>query len=473
MLFNSVEFIVFLIIVFATFWIIPREKINWRNSILLISSYFFYGWWDWRFLALIFFSSIIDFLVGYQLGYTRSKAKRKALLAFSMVINLGLLGFFKYYNFFLESFVESFRFFGQAPDISRLNIILPVGISFYTFQTMSYTIDIYRDKINPTKNLLGFLTFVSFFPQLVAGPIERASHLLPQFFQKKVFDYPYAISGTKLIVWGLFKKVVIADNAAILVNGIFSSYESQNSISLILGSLLFSFQIYCDFSGYSDIAIGVSRLFGFDLITNFKFPFLARNIGEHWKRWHISLTSWFRDYLYIPLGGNRKSPSRTYINVFVVFLVSGFWHGANWTFIVWGTLHGLFYLIYFKYGKKSDEEYSSFSMASLFKILLTFFLVSLAFVFFRSETLMDSYLYLKGIFVGSGSANFALSSSRHTLIMGITLLSCLILVAFEMYSSRKKISEIPFNPASLGVLVLLILFMGAFKNHIDFVYFQF
>lgn len=473
MLFNSVEFFLFLLLTFSIYWIIPKEKINARNWLLLIASYFFYGWWDWRFLGLIFFSSMVDFLLGYQLGFSTSESRKKTLLFLSMSINLGLLGFFKYYNFFLDNFVEAFRFFGQEPDASRLEIILPVGISFYTFQTMSYTLDIYRGKITPTKNLLGFLTFVSLFPQLVAGPIERASHLLPQFFQKKVFDYDYAISGSKLIIWGLFKKIVVADNAALLVNGIFSSYEYQSSISLILGSILFSFQIYCDFSGYSDIAIGVSRLFGFDLITNFKFPYLARNIGEHWKRWHISLTSWFRDYLYIPLGGNRKSPSRTYLNVFLVFLVSGFWHGANWTFIVWGTLHGLFYLVYFKYGKKSNDEFSSFSLKSIFQIFLTFSIASLAFIFFRSESLLDSILYLKGMILNSGSGNFATSSSRLALITGITLLSCIILMGQEVYSSKKQSSEIPFRPWSLLVVTLMIFFMGAFKNHIDFVYFQF
>ena len=343
MLFNSLEFLLFLPIVFLLYWFVFK-KITTQNILILVSSYVFYGWWDWRFLSLILISTLIDYTIGLQLRKTSNLQRRKLLLSFSLVFNLGMLGFFKYYNFFVDSWIEAWSNIGVTMHASSLNIILPVGISFYTFQTLSYTIDIYRKKLEPTKDFIAFASFVSFFPQLVAGPIERATNLLPQFYKKRTFNYDYAVSGMKLILWGLVKKVVIADSCAILVNKIFANYQDESGLALCMGAIYFAFQIYCDFSGYSDIAIGTSRLFGFKLMRNFNYPYFSRDIAEFWRRWHISLSTWFRDYLYIPLGGSRGNKWFQLRNVFAIFLVSGFWHGANWTFIVWGGLNALFFI---------------------------------------------------------------------------------------------------------------------------------
>ncbi|NRA92843.1 MAG: MBOAT family protein, partial [Psychroserpens sp.] len=321
MLFNSIDFAVFLPMVFVLYWWFAKYSLKWQNIVLLVASYIFYGWWDWRFLSLILFSTLVDYVVGMSLN-TSSGSKRKWLLFTSVGVNIGLLMFFKYYNFFVDNFVTAFSFFGATIEPSNLNIILPVGISFYTFQTLSYTIDIYRKKLQPTSDFIQFAAFVSFFPQLVAGPIERATHLLPQFKVKKIFDSNYAMSGIYLIIWGLFKKVVIADNCAFFVNQIFDG-SGFSSLELFLGAVLFGFQIYGDFSGYSDIAIGVARLFGFSLMVNFSFPYFSRDIAEFWRRWHISLSTWFRDYIYIPLGGSRGEKGFQLRNVLIVFLVSG------------------------------------------------------------------------------------------------------------------------------------------------------
>ncbi|MCB0372161.1 MAG: MBOAT family protein, partial [Muricauda sp.] len=321
MLFNSFEFAVFIPVVFIIYWFLLKKSIKLQNVFLLIASYVFYGWWDWRFLGLILFSSIVDYSIGYYLGKTDRVSTRKTLLAISLTLNLGLLGFFKYFNFFIESFNDTMRFFGNTFDVATLNIILPVGISFYTFQTLSYTIDVYNRKLEPAKDIVSFFTYVSFFPQLVAGPIERATNLLPQFYRKRVFEYDFAVSGLKLILWGLFKKIVIADNAATFANIIFSNTDNYSGSTIFLGVILFSFQIYGDFSGYSDIAIGTSRLFGFKLMRNFAFPYFSRDIAEFWRRWHISLSTWFRDYLYIPLGGSRGGQWQKIRNTFIIFVV--------------------------------------------------------------------------------------------------------------------------------------------------------
>ena len=315
-----------------------------QNALIVVASYVFYGWWDWRFLSLIIFSTLVDYWVGKQLGKTDVARKRKTLLWMSILVNLGFLGFFKYYNFFAENFVAAFTFFGADIQPNTLDIILPVGISFYTFQTMSYTIDVYRKNLKPTNDFVAFSAFVSFFPQLVAGPIERATNLLPQFYQKRKFDYAQAVDGMRQILWGLFKKVVIADNCAVYANEIFNNSADYNGSTLLLGAIFFTFQIYGDFSGYSDIAIGTARLFGFNLMQNFAFPYFSRDIAEFWRRWHISLSTWFRDYVYIPLGGSRGGTLMKVRNTFIIFIVSGFWHGANWTFIIWGALNAVYFL---------------------------------------------------------------------------------------------------------------------------------
>ena len=344
MIFNSIDFAIFLPIVFLIYWYLTNKNLKLQNLFILAASYVFYGWWDWKFLTLIVFSTLVDYTIGCLLKNEENEKKRKILLYTSLFINLSFLGFFKYYNFFVENFVEAFSLFGVKLNIETLNIILPVGISFYTFQTLSYTIDVYQRKLEPTKDLIAFASFVTFFPQLVAGPIERATDLLPQFYKKRVFDYHKAVDGLRQILWGLFKKIVIADNCAQFANIIFNNSADYSGSTLVLGAIFFAFQIYGDFSGYSDIAIGTSRLFGFELKKNFHFPYFSRDIAEFWRRWHISLNTWFRDYIYIPLGGSRGGTAMKVRNTFVIFIVSGFWHGANWTFIAWGLLNAIYFL---------------------------------------------------------------------------------------------------------------------------------
>jgi len=344
MLFNSIEFGIFLPIVFILYWFVFKKNIKARNIFLILISYVFYGWWDWRFLSLIIISSIIDYFVGIKITKSDNKKHQKLFLLLSIFVNLGFLGFFKYFNFFIDNFYDAFTILGTHFNKPSLTILLPVGISFYTFQTMSYSIDVYQRKLTPTKDIFAFFAYVSFFPQLVAGPIERAKNLLPQFYTKKTFDYPQAADGMRQILWGFFKKIVIADSAAIYVNNIFANYTDYSGSTLIIGGILFAFQIYGDFSGYSDIAIGTARLFGFNLMRNFAFPYFSRDIAEFWRRWHISLSSWFKDYVYIPLGGSRGTKAKMIRNTFIIFIVSGFWHGANWTFVIWGTLNAIYFL---------------------------------------------------------------------------------------------------------------------------------
>jgi alginate O-acetyltransferase complex protein AlgI len=344
MLFNTLDFAIFLPIVFVLYWFVTNRDLNLQNALIVASSYFFYAWWDWRFLSLILFSTFVDYFLGLKLSKEYRPSRRKALLWISILVNLGFLGFFKYFNFFLDNFISAFSFFGIEIAGNSLKIILPVGISFYTFQTLSYTIDIYRNKLEPTKDFVAFAAFVSFFPQLVAGPIERATNLLPQFYIKRAFDYERAIDGMRQILWGLFKKIVIADNCAEYANLVFNNPADYEGSTLLMGAVFFSFQIYCDFSGYSDIAIGTARLFGFTLMQNFAFPYFSRDIAEFWRRWHISLSTWFRDYLYIPLGGSRGSLWLKVRNTFIIFVISGFWHGANWTFVIWGALNAVYFV---------------------------------------------------------------------------------------------------------------------------------
>jgi len=404
MFFNSIDFAIFLPIIFILYWFVANKNLKLQNLLIVISSYVFYAWWDWRFLSLILFSTIVDYLVGIGLSKQENKGKRKILLWTSILVNLGFLGFFKYYNFFLDNFITAFSFFGTEIKGNSLNIILPVGISFYTFQTLSYTIDVYKRKLEPTKDFIAFSAFVSFFPQLVAGPIERATHLLPQFYKKRTFEYSKTVDGLRQILWGLFKKIVIADNAAQIANQIFNNSADYSGSTLVLGALFFTFQIYGDFSGYSDIAIGTARLFGFDLMRNFAFPYFSRDIAEFWRRWHISLSSWFRDYLYIPLGGSRGGTWMKVRNTFIIFIVSGFWHGANWTFIVWGALNAIYFLPLMLLNKNrvntdivSQGKYLP-SMKEFFNMFVTFSLTVLAWIFFRAENIEHAFNYLSGIF---------------------------------------------------------------------------
>lgn len=407
MLFNTVDFAVFLPIVLLLYWGVFKNSLRLQNIFIVLVSYFFYACWDWRFLGLIFLSSIVDYVIGLQFDRVISQKNRKILLGCSLVFNLGLLFTFKYFNFFIDTFSDVFSLFGTQIQTTSISIILPVGISFYTFQTLSYTLDLYNQKIKPTKNIVVFFAFVSFFPQLVAGPIERASRLLPQFSKKRKFDYSSQVDGLRLILGGLFKKMVIADNCALLANQIFDTYPTQSGSTLFAGAVFFAFQIYGDFSGYSDIAIGCSRLLGFDLMKNFHFPYLSQNMSEFWKRWHISLSSWFRDYVYIPLGGSRVSNTRLVLNIFIVFLVSGLWHGANLTFVFWGAVHALLVIpvliMHKKY--KTPAPLAPLAPVAIWRQLLnigvTFCMVVLAWVFFRAPTLTDAFTYIDIIFSSS------------------------------------------------------------------------
>ena len=407
MLFNSIEFAIYLPIIFTLYWFVANRNIKFQNILLLIASYVFYGWWDWRFLSLIIFSSLIDYFVGVQLGKTEIKHKRQALLWVSILVNIGFLGFFKYFNFFAESFADAFTLLGKHIEPTRLQIILPVGISFYTFQTLSYSIDVYKKKLKPTHDIVAFFAFVSFFPQLVAGPIERATNLLPQFYSRRIFEYDRAVDGMRQILWGLFKKIVIADNCAHYVNQIFNNHEQYSGSTLFLGAVFFAFQIYGDFSGYSDIAIGTSRLFGFNLKQNFAYPYFSRDIAEFWRRWHISLSTWFRDYLYIPLGGSRGGTWMKIRNTFIIFVVSGFWHGANWTFIIWGALNAMYFLplLLTNNNRKNINTLANDklfpSIKDFFSVILTFGLTSIAWIFFRSENLTQAFSILNKVFSNS------------------------------------------------------------------------
>ena len=343
MLFNSLSFAIFLPVVFFLYWFVTNKDYKMQNILLLVASYFFYACWDYRFLFLLIFSTVLDYFTGIKMSEAASKNKKRFWFWLSVIINLGFLGIFKYYNFFAASFAEALSHVGLHVNLWTIKVILPVGISFYTFHGLSYVIDIYNDRIKPEKNYIDYAVFVSFFPLLVAGPIERATHLLPQIKQPRRFDYTKALDGMRQILWGLFKKVVIADTCAGYANSIFANYSHYNGSTLLLGALFFTFQIYCDFSGYSDIALGTARLFGIDLLRNFAFPYFSRDIAEFWRRWHISLSTWFRDYLYIPLGGSKGGTWMKVRNTFIIFLVSGFWHGANWTFIIWGGIHALLF----------------------------------------------------------------------------------------------------------------------------------
>ncbi|MEL7064432.1 MAG: MBOAT family O-acyltransferase, partial [Bacteroidota bacterium] len=408
MLFNSFEFAFFLPTVFLLYWFVFNRNLNLQNLLLVVVSYIFYGWWDWRFLSLLLVSSVADFYLGKTMHHSTDERKRKLLLYASLTLNLGILGFFKYFNFFVDSFIEAFSMFGFELSPRTLNIILPVGISFYTFQTLSYTIDIYRKKLIPTENPISFFAFVSFFPQLVAGPIERATHLVPQFQKARQFDVKLAMDGGRQILWGFFKKVVIADSCAPIVNEIFGNHAEMDTAYLLLGAVYFAFQIYGDFSGYSDIAIGTARLFGFDLMQNFNMPYFSRDIGEFWRRWHISLSTWFRDYVYIPLGGSYGNKWTRIRNIIITFTVSGFWHGANWTFIVWGFLNGLYYLPLMlvdrqaaNKGKVVAEGKWLPNIREIGQIGVTFFFTIIAWVFFRAESISHAVSYLYRMFTNA------------------------------------------------------------------------
>ena len=397
MIFNSLNFAVFLPIVFILYWFVTAKNLKFQNILLLVSSYFFYACWDWRFLFLLIFSTLLDYYTGIKMSDAKNQNSKKFWFWLSVSVNLGFLGVFKYYNFFAASFTDALANFGLKVNPWTLKVILPVGISFYTFHGLSYVIDIYKDRIKAEKNFIDYSVFVSFFPLLVAGPIERATHLLPQIQKKRAFDYVKAVDGLRQILWGLFKKIVIADNCAEFANMIFDHHTSYSGSTMLLGAVFFAFQIYGDFSGYSDIALGTARLFGIDLLRNFAFPYFSRDIAEFWRRWHISLSSWFRDYLYIPLGGSKGGMWMKVRNTFIIFLVSGFWHGANWTFIIWGFLNALYIMpsIIFNTNRNNMDivargKYLP-SIKEFFQIVVTFGLTVFAWIFFRSDSVSEAF----------------------------------------------------------------------------------
>lgn len=480
MLFNSISFAVFLPIVFILYWLLDKKKLYFQNVLLLVASYFFYACWDWRFLFLLIFSTLLDYFTGLKMSGEENQKIKKVWFWLSIIINLGFLGIFKYYNFFAVSFAKAISQLGFHINPWTLKVILPVGISFYTFHGLSYVIDIYKGRIKAEKNFINYSVFVSFFPLLVAGPIERATHLLPQIQKKRTFNYPQAVDGLRQILWGLFKKVVIADQCAEYANSIFNSSSNFSGSTLVLGAIFFTFQIYGDFSGYSDIALGTAKLFGIELLRNFAYPYFSRDIAEFWRRWHISLSSWFKDYLYIPLGGSKGGTWMKMRNTFIIFLVSGFWHGANWTFIVWGLLNALFIMpsIVFNTNRNNIDIVAQGkylpTLKEFFSIILTFSLTVFAWIFFRSENLSHAFNYISGI---AKPSVLSVPEIRPT-----NLLFILICFIIAEWFSREKNHGLEFTtgkiikPIRIGIYVILsysVLLRLSFHQQSEFIYFQF
>ena len=482
MLFNSIQFAIFLPIVFLLYWFVfdrfiskSEHQLRLQNAFVVVASYVFYGWWDWRFLLLIAFTSFCSWGSGLLIGKAESNKKAKTWMWLNIILNLGILATFKYYDFFVTEFGQLFHI---STDGLLLKVILPVGISFYTFQALSYSIDVYRGKIEPTKDIVAFFAFISFFPQLVAGPIERATNLLPQFLKKREFDYDTAVDGMRQILWGLFKKIVVADNCAVYVDQVFSNYTNESGSTLLLAAIFFTFQIYGDFSGYSDIAIGTAKLFGIKLMRNFNVPYFSRDIAEFWRRWHISLTTWFRDYVYIPLGGSRVSKAKVIRNTFIIFLVSGLWHGANWTFIVWGAYHALLFLPLILTGK--NRKYTNQvaegrilpTLKELSQMLLTFFLAVFGWIIFRSENIRQAWEYVCRV---CNESVFTIPEAKENsaLIMNIMVLM------FVEWLQRGKPHVLDISSIKKGYLRWmvyfgLLFFLFAFGgNATNFIYFQF
>ncbi|WP_220759972.1 MBOAT family protein [Flavobacterium sp. UMI-01] len=477
MFFNSLSFAVFLPIVFLLYWFVFNKTKSSQNLLLIVASYYFYSCWDWRFLFLLLFSTFLDYYTGIRIEKSQNDKGRKFWFWLSVGVNLGLLCMFKYYNFFASSFAEFLNGFGLKASPFLLDVVLPVGISFYTFHGLSYVIDIYYKRIKAEYNFIDYSLFVSYFPLLVAGPIERATHLLPEIKVKRSFNFEQAKAGIYQLIWGLVKKVVIADTCATYANAIFDNYNGMNSLSLILGAIYFAFQIYGDFSGYSDMALGMSKLFGLELLRNFNYPYFSRDIAEFWRRWHISLSSWFRDYLYIPLGGSKGSKSKQVRNVFIIFVVSGFWHGANWTYIAWGFLNAVYFLplLLSKRNRNNLEaaplQWNLESLTTIGHIILTFLLTCVAWVFFRANTITDAYLYLKRMLSSGGFVSQYLSNERYNYELVILIL---FFVGVEWYNRFKEepISG-KYSRVKLALCLTAILALGTYSDYKEFIYFQF
>jgi alginate O-acetyltransferase complex protein AlgI len=482
MLFNSIDFGFFLPIVFILYWYATKGNLKLQNILLLVSSYFFYACWDYRFLFLLIFSTFLDYSTGIKIHEAKNQKNKLFWLWLSICINLGFLGIFKYYNFFASSFADALSLWGIKSNFATLQVILPVGISFYTFHGLSYVIDIYKNRIKPERNFIDYSVFVSFFPLLVAGPIERATHLLPQILKKREFNYSIALSGLRQILWGLFKKIVIADNCAEYANTIFNNSADYSGSTLVLGALFFTFQIYCDFSGYSDIAIGTAKLFGIELLRNFAFPYFSRDIAEFWRRWHISLSSWFRDYLYIPLGGSKGGTWMKVRNTFIIFLVSGFWHGANWTFIVWGLLNAIYIMpsIIFNTNRNNLDIVAKGrlipTLKELFSMWLTFSLTVFAWIFFRANNVRHAVSIISDIFSMSLFTVPHFTGIKHAL----TTVFILVVFLFIEWQGREQQFAIArlgtnwYKPIRWAMYYAIILTIFYFKgSDQQFIYFQF
>lgn len=486
MLFNSLQFAIFLPIVFALYWFVTNKRLYLQNALLLISSYFFYACWDWRFMFLLMFSTLLDYFTGLEMQHAKNLQVKKFWFWLSIIVNLGFLGIFKYYNFFTESFASAMSSIGWQVNPLMIKVILPVGISFYTFHGLSYVIDIYKDRIKAEQSFVDYAVFVSFFPLLVAGPIERATHLLPQIKKQRIFDYKKSVDGLRQILWGLFKKIVIADNCAEFANQIFNNSTEMSGSTLFLGAIFFTFQIYGDFSGYSDIALGTARLFGIELLRNFSYPYFSRDIAEFWRRWHISLSSWFKDYLYIPLGGSSGGNWMRIRNTFIIFIVSGFWHGANWTFITWGALNALFIMPAII--MKTNRNYIDIvakgrqwpSIKEFSQIIITFLLTVFAWIFFRAESIHHATNYISGIF---SSSILSIPQFEETKQAYITLALIGIFVLIEWFGREEQyaIAKLGHNwkrslryafyyAIIITIFTKIFLFSGQDQQ---FIYFQF
>lgn len=483
MLFNSIEYLFFLPVVFVLYWAIGYAKIKdslklrLQNAFVIVASYVFYGWWNWRFLILIAFTSLCSYASGLLIDkhYTLNSTHKRLpsfWLWLNIAINLGILAVFKYYDFFVTELITTFFPESVQPSLLHsftLKIILPVGISFYTFQALSYSIDVYRGNIKPTKDIIAFFAYISFFPQLVAGPIERATNLLPQFLQKRTFSYEQGVDGMRQILWGLFKKIVIADNCATYVDQVWSTYGTQSGSTLLLAAILFTFQIYGDFSGYSDIAIGTAKLFGIRLMRNFNNPYFSRDIAEFWRRWHISLTTWFRDYVYIPLGGSRNGQWRTIANTFVVFILCAIWHGANWTYLAWGLYHVLLFVPLILRHRTKQYKHTDATWRQIPQILLTFALVVIGWIIFRAPSVADAWGYLCGM-CSSTLCALPCGVNDYTLWVGIAMI--VLMLCFEWHFRKTDVVPVPRSVWLYFVLVELIWWFAGHHTS-DFIYFQF
>lgn len=479
MQFNSIEYLLFLPIVFIIYWFVAYKSLKIQNLFIVIASYIFYGWWNWRFLVLIAFTTFCSYMSGVLMTHQKGAVTRKAICTTNIVVNLLILGIFKYYNFFIESFAY---IFGFTSDRFLLNLILPVGISFYTFQALSYSIDVYKQKIKATNDAIAFFAYVSFFPQLVAGPIERATNLLPQFQKTRTFDYSTAVDGLRQILWGLFKKVVIADNCATYVDEVFNNFSQHTGSALAIGGILFALQIYGDFSGYSDMAIGTSKLFGIFLKDNFKTPYFSRDIPEFWRRWHISLNKWFVDYVYIPMGGSRVSKPKIIRNVFVIFLLSGLWHGANWTYVTWGAYHAFLFLpmILSNNNKRytnivaADRHFPKISEVG--QMLVTFIFVVIGWIIFRADSIISAIHIFGKIFSAElFSRPSYLWDKDYRLATVISICICFFM---EWINRKYKhgLDIAHFNKAFMRIILyyVLLAFIVLYSGrNITFIYFQF